>query len=207
MLREDIDRGKTKQMLMNMEAIITDIRIFLTDTFTTIDTWFDKDEKVRSYRPENKGWTINEILEHIGLTSHFLLILIDKGSKKALANTNKFDLNAELQNYSFHYDKLTEIGLHNSFTWIRPEHMEPKGERTLTEVRTQLKEQVAHCFGILDQLKNGKGILYKTTMTVNDLGKIDVYEYIYFLAQHGQRHVTQMEKNEKEFKKREIQKK
>ncbi|MBN8787104.1 MAG: hypothetical protein J0I84_08435 [Terrimonas sp.] len=49
-------------------------------------------------------------------------------------------------------------------------------------------------------MKNGEGVLYKTTMTVNDLGKIDVYEYIYFLAQHGQRHVTQMEKNEAEFK-------
>jgi hypothetical protein len=26
-----------------------------------------------------------------------------------------------------------------------------------------------------------------------------VYEYVYFLAQHGQRHVTQMEKVEREY--------
>lgn len=37
-------------------------------------------------------------------------------------------------------------------------------------------------------------------MTVNNLGKIDVYEYIYFLAQHGRRHLTQMQKNEEEYK-------
>jgi hypothetical protein len=48
----------------------------------------------------------------------------------------------------------------------------------------------------LESLKNGEGILYKTTMILNNLGKIDVCEYIYFLAQHGRRHVTQMEKNQ-----------
>ena len=36
-------------------------------------------------------------------------------------------------------------------------------------------------------------------MTVNDLGKIDVYQYLYFLAQHAKRHVGQMEKVEAEF--------
>ena len=46
------------------------------------------------------------------------------------------------------------------------------------------------------QMKNGEGLLYKTTMTVNELGKINVYEYIYFLSLHAQRHVTQMKKNE-----------
>jgi hypothetical protein len=47
-------------------------------------------------------------------------------------------------------------------------------------------------------MKNGEGLLYKTTMTVNELGKINVYEYIYFLSLHAQRHVTQMKKNESE---------
>ena len=183
-----------------MQAIIADIRAFLIDTFSTIDTWFDKDADLRNYRPTNGGWTINEILEHVGLTNHFLIILIDKGTNKALQNIHKLDLQTELENYIFHRDKLTEVGLHKSFTWIRPEHMEPKGNKTLEEVRKQLKEQVTHCLHNLDRMKNGEGVLYKTTMTVNDLGKIDVYEYIYFLAQHGQRHVTQMQKNEAEFR-------
>ena len=77
--------------------------------------------------------------------------------------------------------------------------MEPNGEKTLLEVRQQLKEQLQQCLGYLDALKDGEGILYKTKMSVNDLGKIDVYEYIYFLAQHGQRHITEMTKNENEF--------
>ena len=49
-------------------------------------------------------------------------------------------------------------------------------------------------------MPNGEGVLYQTTMSVNNLGKIDVYEYIYFLARHAQRHLEQMERNERELK-------
>jgi hypothetical protein len=187
---------------MDIKALILEIRNFLNDTFSSIDTWFDKSIELRSYKPQNSGWTIDQILEHIGLTNHFLLILIEKGTKKAIQNVNNLDIQEQLISYTFHKDKLTEVGLHKSFNWIRPEHMEPNGVKTLTEVRQQLKEQNKQCLLFLETLKNGEGILYKTTMSVNNLGKIDVYEYIYFLAQHGQRHITQMRKNEAEFETR-----
>lgn len=184
---------------MNINEVITSVKDNLNNTFDAIDKWFDKNEEVRNYKPKNGGWNINEVLEHIALTNHFLLILINKGTEKALLNPNKLNLQEELKNYDFLLGKLTEVGLHQSFTWIRPEHMEPKGEKTLSEVRMQLKEQVQLCISNLSRLKNGEGVLYKTTMSVNNLGKIDVYQYIYFLAQHGQRHITQMEKIETEF--------
>jgi hypothetical protein len=184
---------------MHIQTIIADIKQALLDTFNTIDVWFDKDESLRTYKPPNGGWSINEILEHIGLTNHFLLVLIHKATNKALQNVHQLDLETELQNHVFHFDKLTEVGLHKSFDWMRPEHMEPKGAKPLNEVRVQLKEQVAECVANLDKLKNGEGVLYKTTMSVNNLGKINVYEYIYFLAQHGRRHITQMERVEKEY--------
>ena len=189
---------------MDIETIIADIRQSLRTTFEEVDAWFDKDAALRSYRPQRGSWTIDEILEHIGLTDHFLLILIEKGTRKALDKIDSADLQSELAGYTFHQDKLTEVGLHQSFEWIRPEHMEPKGERTLAEVRSQLHDQLAQCNSYLDKMPNGEGVLYKTTMTVNDLGKIDVYEYIYFLAQHARRHITQMEKNEKEFLSRSV---
>jgi DinB superfamily len=184
---------------MDLKEIITEIRDFIKDTFESIDNWFDKPKELRNYKPKNAGWTIDQILEHIGLTNHFLLILIEKGTKKALQNVGKLDIQEELKTYTFHRDKLTEVGLHKSFNWIRPEHMEPNGEMNLPEVRQQLKEQLRQCLDYLERLKDGQGILYKTSMSVNNLGKIDVYEYIYFLAQHGQRHITQMTKNENEF--------
>jgi len=185
---------------MDIKEIIKEIKDFLNSTFEKVDLWFDKEAELRSYKPKSGGWTINQILEHIGLTNYYLLILIDKGTKKALSNINNLDLQEELKGYEFHRKKLTEVGLHKSFNWIRPEHMEPKAEKNIQQVRQQIKEQVLQCLDTLEKLKNGEGVLYKTTMTVNNLGKIDVYEYIYFLAQHGQRHITQMEKNEIEFK-------
>jgi hypothetical protein len=184
---------------MEVKTLIIEIKDFLKASFSQVDSWFEKNTELRQYRPQNGGWTINQILEHIGLTNHFLLILIEKGTKKALQNVAGLNFEEELKSYVFHRDKLAEVGLHKSFHWIRPEHMEPKGQKTLPEVRQQLKDQLNQCLACLDELKNGEGVLYKTTMTVNDLGKIDVYEYIYFLAQHAQRHVTQMGKNEMEF--------
>lgn len=187
--------------MSSIRTIIADIGSFLQQTFSEIDTWFDKEPELRNYRPANGGWTINEILEHIGLTNHFLLILIDKGTSKALQNIHQLNLQEVLQANAFHADKLQEVGVHLSFNWVRPEHMEPVGMKPLEDVRAQLKEQVERCLNNLAQLPNGEGVLYKTTMTVNDLGKIDVYEYIYFLAQHGKRHIMQMEKNEAEYMK------
>lgn len=149
---------------------------------------------MRAYRPTGGGWTIAEILEHVALTNHFLLILIEKGAAKALRNIKSLDLTTELTNYRFERQKLDEIGLHKSFDWIRPEHMEPKGIQTSAEVAQTLRQQLLQCEQVLQRLPNGEGALYSTTMTVNKLGKIDVYEFVYFLAKHAERHLTQIAK-------------
>jgi len=80
------------------------------------------------------------------------------------------------------------IGEHNSFKWNRPEHMEPKGVLSLSEIRSNLKRQMQECLSLLDRIPNGEGVLYKAMMSVNGLGRIDVYHYIYFLVQHINRH-------------------
>lgn len=177
-------------------TVIDSITQHLNATTQTINLWFDKPEELRHYKPQNGSWTINEILEHIALTSHFLLKLIEKGGTKALKNATNEAVEAALKDYQFEDDKLTEIGLHKSFAWIRPEHMEPTGKTPLAEVKQTINEQKDICLIWLEKLKNGEGVLAKTTMTVNNLGKIDVYQYIYFLSQHAQRHITQMKRNE-----------
>jgi hypothetical protein len=48
------------------------------------------------------------------------------------------------------------------------------------------------------QLAHGEGLLYQATLLVNELGKLNVYEYIYFLVQHARRYLTQMQNNEAE---------
>ena len=172
--------------------IISHIRRALDEAFARLDTWFDHSAAARAYRPQNGGWTIDEVLEHVGLTNRFLLILIDKGAAKALKNQAGLDLAAELQGYRFADPRLDEIGWHKSFEWIRPAHMDPTGAKPLPEVRQQLHAQLRHCHRVLDALPGGEGVLYRTTMTVNGLGKIDVYQYVYFLARHAERHLTQL---------------
>ena len=172
---------------------------YLNKTAPLVDRWFNESDEIRVFHPANGGWNINQILEHISITSHYLLILIEKGTRKSLNKLTQADLDAELQNYTFHNPKLETIGKHLSFHWPRPDHMEPNGQKSLTEIRTSIKAQFNQCLGCLEKIPNGEGILHKTTMSVNDLGKIDVYQYIYFLGKHAERHIEQMEKVKLEY--------
>ena len=184
---------------MKIKNYIQEIQIHLIKTHSKIFEWFNVDEEVKYYCPNDKGWTILEILEHIALTSHFLLILIDKGTDKALRNVKNLSLEDLKREYDYDLNKIDEIGIHKSFNWIRPEHMEPKGEKSELEIKAEMITQLMKCLNQLEKLKNGEGLLYKTTMTVNELGKINIYEYIYFLSKHAERHIQQMEENKTEF--------
>ncbi|MEM9673479.1 MAG: DinB family protein [Bacteroidota bacterium] len=182
-----------------MIPLVKNIQSWLLNTFQEVDMWFNQDKELRIYRPQNGGWTIDEILEHITLTNHYLLILIEKGKRKALKKVSEVDLQSMLRNYTFSLEKFENIGRHQSFVWVRPKHMEPQRNKNLLEVRQIMKNQVQQCVDVLQSLPNGEGLLYKTTMSVDNLGKLNVYEYIYFLAQHARRHVEQMAKNKREF--------
>lgn len=184
---------------MKIKNYIQEIQLHLIRTHAKIFDWFNKAETVKNYRPADNGWTISEILEHISLTSHFLLILIDKGTDKALRNVKGLSLEDLLVEFDYNLDKLDAIGMHKSFPWLRPEHMEPKGEKSELEIKAEMINQLNRCLNQLEKLQNGKGLLYNTTMTVNSLGKLNVYEYIYFLSKHAERHIRQMEENRAEF--------
>jgi hypothetical protein len=178
---------------METDALIAEIKQRLTSAFTKLDEWFGTAEPLRAFRPANGGWTVNEILEHVALINHYLLILISKGATKAAKNINNLNLATELASYRCERAKLDEIGQHKLFEWTRPEHMEPKGAQTATEVSQTLRNQLWQCEEILQQLPNGEGVLYRTTMSVNALEKINVYKLVYFLAKHAGRHLTQLE--------------
>ena len=184
---------------MNLQTYIQTIQIHLIQTHSEVLKWFDIDENIKHYRPKNNGWTIAEILEHIALTSHFLMILIDKSAAKAVRNTKQLSLTDLMENFDFDLSKIDAIGQHKSFEWIRPEHMEPKGEKSELEIKKELIHQLNRSLNHLENFNNGEGLLHKTTMTVNDLGKLNVYEYIYFLSKHAERHIQQMKVNKQAF--------
>ena len=77
-------------------------------------------------------------------------------------------------------------------SWLKRKYRQISEKRNANIAK--LDSQPQECLGCLHKIPNGEGILCKTMMTVNNLGKIDVYHYICFLAQHAERHITQMEK-------------
>lgn len=180
--------------------VILIIRTDLTQTFDEVFDWFKVDNSLLNYSPSNKGWSIRKNLEHISLTNHYLLVLIRKGAQKAMEKSVKSDYAHLLQDYDLDWERLKVIGKHQSFEWNRPEHMEPTGHLQMNEIQEKLQSQLEECLGYLQKLQNGEGVLCKTMMSVNGLGKIDVYHYLYFLVQHARRHLTQMEKVAHEFK-------
>ena len=182
-----------------MTEVINTIETELRQTFDELFKWFNVDYELLNYTPDNKGWNIRKILEHVSLTNHYLLMLISKGAKKALERSKKEDFLDRLANYDLDWERLKVIGQHKSFECSRPGHMEPRGRMRMAEIRQELEQQLKQCHTHLLALQRGEGVLYKTMMSVNNLGKIDVYHYIYFLVQHAKRHITQMERVEVEF--------
>jgi DinB superfamily len=183
-------------MIYNIFSFIKIVETTLSDAFNDVDNWFDMPADIRQFRPQNDGWTIDEILEHIYLTNHFLLIIIEKAATKSVKKRADLNLIEIPLEYDFPIEKLNDVGIHKSFKWVRPEHMEPTGNIPLSILRKNLKNQLLECMLVLNKIQNGEGVLQTTMMSVNDLGKMDVYSYLYFLAKHAERHLTQMQKNE-----------
>jgi hypothetical protein len=70
--------------------------------------------------------------------------------------------------------------------------MEPTGA-SLEDVHTRLQTQYQECLTILAALGNGEGSLSTVRMSVQSLGKMDMYQWLYFLVLHQKRHIAQME--------------
>jgi hypothetical protein len=185
--------------IQNFQNFMTHIRNQLRTARGQIDAWFDADSSFLDFVPLSGGWNGREILEHVVLTQHFLLKLIDKAGEKALQNINRLELEQELAAFAPDFSKLEQVGLPSAFVWERPEHMEPTGTAPLERIRADFHAQIDRCVAWLGRLPNGEGVLYRTTLSVRELGKITVYEYLLFLSLHALRHGVQLEGNHAEW--------
>lgn len=175
-----------------MRNVVQFVREALINNFRELDKWFQKDEALLDYKPSADQWNIREVLEHISLTNYFLLLTINKSTRRALERKLDGLIIMPSRDYE---DKLRQIEIvsSKSFGWVNPDHLEPGGDRELHEIRMLLKQQYAQCMYNLSLLKNGEGTMVKTMMTVNNLGKLDIYQYIFFLTKHIERHQAQMQ--------------
>ena len=174
---------------MSHKSTQNTIRRDLDTTFGVLDCWFDCPKELLRFVPD-EGWSIPEVLEHITLTNRFLLLTLDKKTKTALRRADRGDA---IPDEPSNLDVLHTIGIRGSFDWDRPDHMVPTGADSLSEVRERLKQQRTQCHEILDLLDNGVGKLVMVSMSVNDLGKIDLNQWLYFIVCHAKRHLDQLE--------------
>jgi hypothetical protein len=181
---------------MSHAQTIRTVRETLCEVFAQVDRWFERDSQLRQFQPAAGGWSIDGVLEHITLTNHFLMLTLGKWVRTAEQRARRGDRMAEGES---NLQRLVIIGERGSFGWERPEHMEPTGQPTPAEVRARLHQQLGECLILLERMPGGIGTLCQVTMTVNQLGKIDLYQWLYFLAQHARRHLQQMAAIEAEF--------
>ncbi len=181
---------------MSHQQTVRTVRDTLCSVFARVDAWFDQAEPLRRFQPSSGGWSIDQILEHISLTNRFLMLTLRKwvgiAEQRARRGDAIPDGESDLQ-------RLQVIGQRGSFAWLRPEHMEPSEQPQPVEVRATLHGQLGECLILLERIADGKEALCRVTMTVADLGKIDLYQWLFFLAQHAARHVQQMAANQAEF--------
>jgi hypothetical protein len=165
----------------------------LLEAFSELDDWFEREGSVLDLRPEYEGaWTILEHLEHVSLTNHFLLLTIKKGCRICLRRT----AGATLPEGESDLDLLAPVAVPGEFAWDPPGHMIPTGSRAALEIRAELSAQRAECLGLLEAMTRGEGRLYSIRMSVNRLGRLDMYQWLYFLAQHARYHLRWMENPE-----------
>jgi len=153
---------------------------------------------VRAHRPVDGGWTIDEILEHVALTNHFLLLVIEKHAVRAEARAARDGSPAEGESDL----AALEIDRERLRTWPAPEHMRPSGALASSEVQARLAAQLAAARAVLRRLAGGAGALARVRMSVADLGPIDLYQWLAFLALHAERHGAQMQGNAEEHARR-----
>ena len=167
----------------------------IEDAITRVLPWFDSKPELASWVPPTNGWSITEILDHIVLTSHYLLLLIEKGTRKSLAAKAKGTEIYLDPNYQLIPAALAEAGVFQAFVWHRPDHIDPRTNSIPGVTKENFLSQMHRCKDAVKSLEGGWGHHTKTTMTVNEIGKLDVYQYVVFLCRHAQRHCLQMEQN------------
>jgi DinB superfamily len=174
-----------------MENVIVTVRNELIRSISGLDAWFDKEDSLMDQKPSSGNWSVRELLEGVMLTNRFLLDFIDKGYGKSV-QAHRTEVEELLQSYQLESEVLLDAVNLKSPELIR-NHLATRNT-PLPVVRREIREQLDRCLIHLELLHKGEGILYKTGMTVEGLGQLDIYQMIYFLALHVKCHLKELQK-------------
>lgn len=129
-------------------------------------------------------WTPLQVLEHISLTSEYLLIIIDKLYYKVLKQNvlykDKFDYAPRI--------KIIRDTIHGHKKWENPKHHYPDRNYSLIQIKERFQSQEEKLIEIIEKLRFHEKRNYLRTMSNLEI-KLDCYEWIYFLICHANRHM------------------
>lgn len=163
------------------------VRAAVAEIFPLLDARFDLGAAVLTRRPDYQGaWTVAEHLEHVFLANHFLLLTIRKGCRIAIRRA----VGREFPEGESDLDLLAPVAVPGAFDWQPPVHMIPTGGMPLEELRDGLRGQREECLELTAAMPAGEGRLYSIRMSVNRLGRLDMYQWLYFLLQHARYHLA-----------------
>lgn len=158
----------------------------IDDTFARLDAWWSTCEVRLQHRPPYpQAWTAAEHLEHVALVNHFLLLTIAKGVATGVRRARTQPIPSGESDLT----RLAPIADPQAFPWEPPGHMIPSGTKPASEVQDLLNAQHRQCLQLLEQIKTGQGALCSFRMSVYNLGRLDMYQWLYFLCQHGRWHL------------------
>lgn len=180
---------------MPYEKTIARVQAELVETFRNLDSFFDLPPNVRAFHVADDAWSIDQILEHITLTNHFLMLTLRRNRDIVLKRAKSLSI----PDGESDLDEIVQVSDPDAFAWVRPEHMEPTGEPSSGQVRDLLQAQCADCLHILTDINGGEGALHTVRMSVQALGRLDMYQWLYFLVQHARRHGIEIKRIQQQF--------
>lgn len=184
-------RSAANEAVERVASCMDQVESFLQEIFSLTDRVFDEPASTLYFRPdEPDAWNIAEHLEHISLVNHFLLLTIRKGCEKAGKRAKRQAPPLGESDLS----RLFSIAVPGAFDWPPPPHMVPSGLLDPKEVRETLREQAVESRRLLSGMPDGEGKLCTIRMSVNDLGRLDMYQWLFFLAQHARYHLALIQK-------------
>ena len=156
---------------------------------TELDAWCDAPDALLDHHPRPEAWSPREILEHVALTQHFLLVLAKKirdKSRVRLAAGDPWPTAAP------RHDALVALA-NRAEPWAHPAHMAPGGTRPLDEIRAELADQLQAAIELVREMPAGEGTLHRIRMSrVPGDDRLGLVEYVDVLALHAGRHLAQL---------------
>ena len=173
---------------MTIEKVILQIRRDLIRSISGLDAWFDKDHTLLELRAADGTKTVRELIEEVAGINRHLLGLIDQARTTA-AKEDLSEIPAD--EYCLMVEEINDALMGRPFEWQLSN--QPLTKPSLEEVRYEIREQLDRCLIHLELLMEGEGNPFKTDLSVANIGRLDVYQSIYFLALHVRRFLCELD--------------